>query len=393
MTTAAPTTLVPTTAAPEYFETCFAEYALGSPPGDFTEYWNTGSFSLDILNTGELGVNQLYIDLTSTNNRCACGWDDAGNITDSEVLCKVKYTGGTGDFLIGPGIRISGGANENGYALYTDSIGTDRIVLRKYVNGVGSSDLASHNHVLAADTFYWLRLRVSNDNIKAKVWDDGAAEGGGWDIDYTDPSPYLTAGASGLITYTKDGWCDWLSIATNGGTAQGPADVADCTTVPPTTVAPTTGVIATTSAPTTPSYTTIAPTTAVPPATTSVPTTLVLTTVPPTTLIPTTAAVTTSVPTTSAPTTVVVTTVAPTTSVPITVGPTTLLPTTLAPSTIVPTTAGPTVPPTTGAPYVVCEKELISTIIADIQLKSYMIDNMQLDSQITNEMRFHGNLC
>ena len=46
--------------------------------------------------------------------------------------------------------------------------------------------LGSHAHTISAGNWYWVRFRVDGNSLKAKIWDDGAAEPTSWDIDITD---------------------------------------------------------------------------------------------------------------------------------------------------------------------------------------------------------------
>ena len=41
------------------FHTNFSEYSVGSAQNDWTEYWHTGNFSLEILDTVVLGTNKI----------------------------------------------------------------------------------------------------------------------------------------------------------------------------------------------------------------------------------------------------------------------------------------------------------------------------------------------
>jgi len=202
---------------PGVFITDFSEYSLGVPD-DWTEYWITTTFNLAIVTGGEIGDNLFHFNMTSADNRAACGWDAPGDIVNSEILCKVNKVTGAEDLTLGPGVRLSGGTDENGYALFLDG-SANIIKLRRYVAGSGSANLATFSHTIDADEWYWIRFRAEDDNFKAKIWDDGDIEPESWGFDYTDPSPYLTSGASGFVDYRRDGWCDYIAITVDGSTA------------------------------------------------------------------------------------------------------------------------------------------------------------------------------
>ena len=211
-TTTTTTTSTTTTTTLPYFdyETDFSEYTIGVTPGDWSEHWHTGDFSLDIA-SGDIGGKQLYFDKSVLSSRCACSWDDIGSKLNVEILCKLQWTS-TGSYLIGPACRLAGGStNETGYALWLDD-NSNAILLRRYNAGTGSSDLASHSHTMTTDTYYWVRARFVGSGIKARIWDDGSSEHGTWDIDYTDPSPLTSSGAVGLANYSYDGWCDYFGV-------------------------------------------------------------------------------------------------------------------------------------------------------------------------------------
>jgi len=405
-TTLAVTTLVPTTPAPDYYETCFSEYAGGAQPADWTERWHTTSAAAQVNDpsvTSLYGAALLDID-HSVANRYLLSWDDLDGSEAIEVLALCRWAadpifGG----IMGVVVRGSGDdTSEEGYIAYFQD-DTNMVYLKKYVNGVATT-LDSHAMALADDTWYWMRLRVIGDSVKLKTWAEGDSEPGAWDSEATD-SDVTGGGWAGVLTLRSDwDYVDYFASATYGGTAKLPWEITGCTTVPPTTVIPTTLAPttlaattlapATTTAPTTLSYTTLYPTTLAPATTptptslapttgvvttpvpttlaptTLVPTTIVPTSLAPTTQAPTTAAATTLAPTTEVPTTSVPTTAAPTTAQPTTAQPTTVAPTTKAPTTIVPTTAPPTtaipttVAPTTLAPTTVQPTTTIPTTIA-----------------------------
>lgn len=329
MSTAPPTTVAPTTEAPSYYSTCFAEYTTGAQPSDWTERWHTGdaSATVELSGASVYGGRFLHID-HSAAGRYLLSWDDLDNSDDIEVLALQRWAAsGVASAIMGVTARASGSdGSENGYIVYFED-DDNTVLLRKYISGAVTT-INSFSHTLSDDEWYWIRFRVSGSSLKVKVWDEGTTEPASWDLEETDSS-ITGSGWAGVITYKSDWeYTDWFSAATNGGTAQLPGDVSGCTTVPPTTIAPTT------LEPTTAAPTTLAPTTEAP--TTTAPTTVEPTTVAPTTDLPTTAAPTTQGPTTAGPTTL-----APTTLSPSTLAPSTVLPTTVAPTTLTVTTIPP----------------------------------------------------
>jgi regulation of enolase protein 1 (concanavalin A-like superfamily) len=183
-------------------------------PTRWTKHWHSSNFALSI-ESGDLGNKRLYYDITGST-RTAASWDDVINAGEEvDIICKVLWTSG-GSYNIGPGARLSGGStDETGYVIWCSEAG-NQIILRRYDAGVGSSDLATHSHTLTTSTYYWVRLKIVDDNIKAKIWDDGGSEPGTWDIDYDDTSPIAHSGGAGLVDYSVDGWCDYISIGVDG---------------------------------------------------------------------------------------------------------------------------------------------------------------------------------
>jgi hypothetical protein len=189
--------------------TDFSEYTTGQPPSDWTEQWQTASITLSVVE-GEGDGKTLYLDLATSGHRVGCSWDDLGSIRDVEILCKIKTKAST-DYAIGPAVRLSGGSGaESGYGLWMND-GANYFRLRRYVAGSGSVDLATLNLAIVNGNYYWVRFRAEGADFKIKAWADGGSEPALWGTEYTDPTPYLTVGGVGLITYNTDGWCDYFS--------------------------------------------------------------------------------------------------------------------------------------------------------------------------------------
>lgn len=198
--------------------TDFSEYTIGLTPADWTLFWHNINITLSI-EVGDIGGKLLYADTTS-QERFAWAWDVPGSVSRVQTLCRVKSV--TSDtFLIGPATSIAGGStSETGYRLTTD-IEKNEIVLRRFLNGSGSSDLATYSFPQSINTYYWIKKDVNSGVINAKIWADGDDEPEDWQLNYTDPSP-LPAGAVGLGTFSRDGYCDFFSVGTNGDVAPNP---------------------------------------------------------------------------------------------------------------------------------------------------------------------------
>jgi len=168
--------------------------ALGSPPADWTEQWNTTVASIDVV--ADLGKNRIMSVLHTSNNWYANSWDDIGSPADVEVLARVRWTYGyyRCAYVV---LRGSGTTNENGYLASFQDYGTNSFYLYKMTNGSLTS-LGYVTGTLELNTWYWVRFRVEGTALKAKYWADGEAEPASWQIENTD------------ATYAS-GWVGWGS--------------------------------------------------------------------------------------------------------------------------------------------------------------------------------------
>jgi hypothetical protein len=193
-------------------ETDFSEYITSSPPGDWTEHWHTTTFAMDIVTSpADTGGKSLHFDFTTVNNRSAVSWDDVGNNYNTEILCKVQWDT-LAAYGIGPACRISGtSTSETGYVIWSED-SSNEISLQRFNNANGVSNLATFSFTMAVDIWYWVRMRVVEDNIKARIWADGDSEPETWGIDFDDTSPIYSMGKVGLGNYSADGFCDEFKV-------------------------------------------------------------------------------------------------------------------------------------------------------------------------------------
>lgn len=78
----------------------------------------------------------------------------------------------------------------NYYAIVVDLTGTDTLSIVKYV-GVSVAGLASVTiPTIVAGTAYWLRMQVTGQRIRGRLWQDGTAEPTTWTIDDWDDNPF-----------------------------------------------------------------------------------------------------------------------------------------------------------------------------------------------------------
>lgn len=174
--------------------------------------------------TYEQNSKGLLHGFYTLNTRFALSWDEVDSDAerqDIEVLARVKIT--VSDtfqaYLIGRGSGTSN--SETGYVsmLKFDS---NELEIFKFDNAT-YSQIATASMTLNAGTWYWVRFRVNGSDLKLKVWADGGAEPGPWDIETTDTA--ITGDGWAGLGYNEDyqKW-DFISFGTNGDTAPGLVD-------------------------------------------------------------------------------------------------------------------------------------------------------------------------
>jgi len=196
--------------------------------GSWSEYWDSafGDYGYDTTNSPQWANIALYA-YSVLNHKYSVRWDTEGDeARNVEFLARVCYEGG-GEH----GCRLY--ARMSGTNAYYAQISTTENLL-KVGKGTSFTLIDSHSHTISVNTWYWVRFRVENSSLKAKIWNDGAAEPATWDIEATD-TDILEEGYVGfgcLESTTDASQCDYLSIALGGLTAPyvvnpGPADQKD----------------------------------------------------------------------------------------------------------------------------------------------------------------------
>lgn len=221
-----------TTTTEHFYETDFNEYSAGSPPSDWTETWNTADVDTTVETGG--GNKVLTLDISS-NAKIAASWDDIGSDkATAEVLGSLRTDDGFATLATGLGLRLSGGVGtETGYVAHLD-LGNDQLTLRRHNSGV-SATLATGSKTLAADTWYWVRLRAEGSVLKVRAWASDAAEPGTWDIDHTDTSPVSSGGEAGVCTFNASGEADYFALESDSAQWPIPVPTLGTTTTGTTT--------------------------------------------------------------------------------------------------------------------------------------------------------------
>lgn len=238
------------------YKTEFIEYLTGSQPSDWTERWSGSSSSWGIEDEGIGSPSDNVLRHTATlNARRALSWDDIDSDADRddcEVLAKVRFTSVSSD-MIRLYVRGTGSAGSEEAYWFIVHASSPHLRLGKYVSG-SATNLATTTQSLSSNTWYWVRLRAEGTDIRAKFWTDGDTEPASWTLTATD-SAITAAGWAGVGSFTSnnDQDFDFVSIATNGETAEGPDTgvAAECraTQVPVLVLAEGPGDVRTTQVP------------------------------------------------------------------------------------------------------------------------------------------------
>lgn len=202
----------------------------GAAPDGCTARWTTSSMTYT-ENSPPPGYVRAAIT-GNTGNRRLLQLDEAPASADIEVYTKIRASRPptVNTSVMGAATRASGAVGaENGYTahLYTDPSLVNQFRLNRYSAG-GVSTLGAINFAWVINTWYRIRLRCIGSSIKAKIWLDGDAEPGTWDIDVTN-SDVTAGGWNGMWTFlggasggTENFDFDFFSYATNSGTAPEP---------------------------------------------------------------------------------------------------------------------------------------------------------------------------
>lgn len=179
----------------------------------------------DVAATGGK-VLRLY-NPTGRADRKFYAWTDVGAAIDMEVRARMKTSNKINSVQY-IRLRAAGGDEdlfdfgESGYALGSSSTGG--LTLQRYRRGSFVA-LMNVGYTITADTYFNVRFRATGIDLKVKVWDDGAEEPAGWNIEYTDVTasyPFATLGWVGVGSVAAGGdtqTFDFFGVGTNGDSA------------------------------------------------------------------------------------------------------------------------------------------------------------------------------
>lgn len=176
----------------------FSRSVEAAQPTGWTHRWDTTyPFTVKKL-TGALGGRTAQA-VHAANARSLLSMDVIDGVADLELLGKARHSSASG-YHFGLLARCSGAAgSETGYYAQVDG---DTLYLGRYNAGVATS-LANVTAGVVANTFYWIRFRLTGDLLHAKIWEDGTDEPTAWTLSHTDAAPILTGGWNGLAGYAE----------------------------------------------------------------------------------------------------------------------------------------------------------------------------------------------
>jgi hypothetical protein len=193
----------------------FEGYATGSLPTEWGTDWGDHTWTVE-----EESSNNVLESLSGSST-AFCLWDDFGTIADvEEVTCRGRLASGLNAMRLCA--RVSGSSGSE--YLYMAEINTaaNQFNLRKIVNG-SYTTLATTSQSFAAATWYYLRLSVVGDLVRASwgaTLNDAEAS---WVHEETDTS--VTVAGKIAVSYGAGGssqecWFDDLRVTAQGtGTA------------------------------------------------------------------------------------------------------------------------------------------------------------------------------
>jgi len=209
----------------------FSEYAHLEVPGDWTECWDVAVGSMEVRTDSpgaKYGGGKVLRLTTTANDFYGVYPANCFVAIDFDIVARVKSLD-TDTAQAGTAVRMGGtegGGDSDGYLTLLNTFG-NQFRVGKLVNEVWG-EIAAPSHALADDVWYWVRLQVRGDAIKAKFWADDAAEPGAWAVETTD-SDITDAQRAGLFQYgtSERAEFDVLTIVTGGADALVPLYIPD----------------------------------------------------------------------------------------------------------------------------------------------------------------------
>ena len=193
----------------QYF-TDFSEYTTGVTPSDWTQSGDTAESVIVVADVGATGGKIVQFPTENNFDRYYLSWDDVGSVSDCEILVRARL-----DVESNTSIYIAHARHD------TTSI-RDGIALEQRGGNVEileeNNTLSSTDRKWGSNEWFWVRLRVTGANFKARFWVSGT-EPTTWDIEVTG-----TDTSSGAVGFGEDNTknpfeIDVFGVGTGGDSA------------------------------------------------------------------------------------------------------------------------------------------------------------------------------
>jgi hypothetical protein len=199
------------------FGTGFSEYTVNQTPSDWMKRFTTSGANYNVYNnvSGASDGYALYHSISVLYSHYMLSWN-AVNASDVEIVAKVRMAATNARaYLIA---RASGTTNPTYYRCNLVDGGSG-LTIQKVVSG-SVTTLGTYDFTWSANTWYWIRFRVIDTSLKARVWSDGSQEPSNWQIETTDNS--ISSGWVGIGSYPSSStgiYYDYFGTGTGGDTA------------------------------------------------------------------------------------------------------------------------------------------------------------------------------
>lgn len=185
----------------------------------WTPQWASVHGDYSVVETASSEGDALLALEPESPGRHFLSWDDVGEPKDTDVVVLTRVVSNEDAFTswCRPIVRGSGSAgSENGYFA---AVWPDELHVRKYIDGELTT-LATTETAPNVGEWLYLRFRVTGNELKLRKWTLGDSEPTTWDLETTDDdiSSGGLAGVGGVSADTQ--YWDYVSIATDGGTAR-----------------------------------------------------------------------------------------------------------------------------------------------------------------------------
>lgn len=197
------------------FFTDFSEYDAGNlfDADDWENIWDDGGDHTVVHN------DDSYVEVEDTMGSESNGFIPAES-EDTESVAKIEIKGDVfGAIDGGVGVRMTGSSSTSDREGYVFTADSTQINLTKYVNDEPETVAKDDSYSTEIDEQFWVRLRISADQLEATFWEDGQQEPSTPQLTATD-SDVTGSGAVGFFnTSSGETHIHEMGFGTEGDTA------------------------------------------------------------------------------------------------------------------------------------------------------------------------------